>query len=306
MKYYVLAMAASVALAQSVTNTYIKDLNGQRVQAESVATGDHERTEITQNLNGRRIPMQQTDERVLKQDGNTKVVEKIVRKYDPNGKLASTDRLLIEEQTRPGGSTTRTTTYRTDVNGRMQEIQRETAEVESQGSGKKTETTIERPTINNSFQAVEKRVGVTETSGNTTHEDQTVYGRSENGGYVVTARKVKDSTRAGNQTTEKDALYQAVGNNSQLQLTLQTVSTTATRPDGSESKEVNLYGSSWNGHVGDNQSGPQLREQQIIERGKGSGGVTETLSVRRPTASDPNKLGPLTKISETVCTGKCQ
>ena len=34
--------------------------------------------------------------------------------------------------------------------------------------------------------------------------------------------------------------------------------------------------------------------------------MVETLSVRRPTVSDPNRLGALQQISETVCKGKCQ
>jgi hypothetical protein len=34
--------------------------------------------------------------------------------------------------------------------------------------------------------------------------------------------------------------------------------------------------------------------------------VTESMSVRRPDVSDANKLGPLTKVSETICSGKCK
>jgi hypothetical protein len=34
--------------------------------------------------------------------------------------------------------------------------------------------------------------------------------------------------------------------------------------------------------------------------------VVETVSVRRPSVSDPNRLGDLQKVSETLCQGKCQ
>jgi hypothetical protein len=305
-KYYILTMAVSVAMAQSVSKTYMTDLNGHSVETGTVVTSDHETSEITQNLNGRRVPMQQTDEKILKQDGNSKLVEKIIRKYDRNGQLASTDRLLIDEQSRPSGSTTRTTLYRTDVNGRMQEVERETTQVEKQGSSQTSETVIERPTLNSSLQPVEKRIALSATTGETTHADETVYQRSENGGYVVTAREVKDTTRTGTQTTEKSALYQPVGNSAQPQLTVETVSKTTTRPDGSEITEVNRYGNSWDGRAHDNETGPSLQQQEIITREKVAGGIAETRSVRRPTPSDPNKLGPLMKVSETQCSGKCQ
>jgi hypothetical protein len=305
-KYYVFAMSASLALAQSVTNSYTTDVNGNRVAGSSVVATDGGRTEVFQNLNGQRIPLQQTDERVLRRDGNLTVSERIVRKYDRNGALTGTERQLVEEQKRPGGSTTHVTTYRSDVNGKMTEAEHQTTEIDKQGSVTRTQTVTERPSLNGSFNPVEKRSSVLEESGRGSHEDETIYQRSDNGGYVIRAREVKDTSRAGNKTTEKSTLYQPIATSSQLQLTQQSVSTTTSRPDGSELVETSLYGSSWSGHVGDNQSAPQLREQDVVERKPGPGGsVTESLSVRRASASDAGKLGPLTKVSETVCTGKC-
>jgi hypothetical protein len=71
--------------------------------------------------------------------------------------------------------------------------------------------------------------------------------------------------------------------------------------------EVTRYGASWGGVVGDTAAGPQVQAQEVIERVPGPGGsVTERRSVRLPAQSDPRTLGPLTKVSETVCTGKCQ
>ena len=50
----------------------------------------------------------------------------------------------------------------------------------------------------------------------------------------------------------------------------------------------------------------KLFEQQIIDQKPKPGNkVVETLSVRRPTVSDPNTLGPTQQISETTCKGKC-
>jgi hypothetical protein len=61
------------------------------------------------------------------------------------------------------------------------------------------------------------------------------------------------------------------------------------------------------GQLQDNTAKMRVLEQQIIERHTNSdGSVAETFSVRRPSMSDPNRLGELQKISETVCKGKCE
>jgi len=305
-KYYVLALTGSFAIAQSVTATYTTDINGNRVQGPSVVASNGERTEVFRNLNGVRVPLQQTDERILRKDGNSTVTERIVRKYDPNGALTGTERQVIEERSRPNGSTTRTTIYRADVNGNMAEAERQTTETEKSGSVTRSQVVTERPTLNGSFDAVEKRSIVKEESGSGSRVDETIYQRSENGGYVVRAREVREKSRTGNQTTERSALYQPIATNSQLQLSEQSVSTTTTRPDGSERTETSLYGSSWSGLAPDTPGAPQLREQDIVDRVPGPGGsITESLSVRRASPSDRGKLGPLTKVSETICTGKC-
>ncbi len=132
-----------------------------------------------------------------------------------------------------------------------------------------------------------------------------MYRRSENGDFYPAQREVKEETKAGDRTVEKTALYQARGS-AELQLSRQAVSTTTKHPDGSEVAEVDLYGDSVPGTVHSSGASQQLYEQQIIQRKKGPGGeVIETLSVRRPSISDPQHLGDPQKISETVCTGKC-
>ena len=142
--------------------------------------------------------------------------------------------------------------------------------------------------------------------GDATRSDETVYQRSENGGFVPRKREVSESVQNGNQTSVKSAVYQPVGADGQMKLTEQTVSSIVKAADGSETVQTSLYGSSWSGRVGDNESSPALREQDIVERKPGPGGtVKEVLSVRRPSPSDPNKLGPAVQVSETVCTGKC-
>jgi hypothetical protein len=68
---------------------------------------------------------------------------------------------------------------------------------------------------------------------------------------------------------------------------------------------VNIYGRNVPGTVSD--SGLKLQEQQVIETTPGPNHtVVQTLSVRRPTVSDPQSLGPARQLSETVCQGDCK
>ena len=309
MKYYVkwsvMALACGCALAQSTTSTYTTDLNGRRVEAATVVSTDGERTDITRNLNGREIPLEQTERHVLRKDASGSVTETIVRRYDRNGQLVSTEKIVAEEQNRPGGSTSHSTTYRTDLNGRMQEAERKTVETLTQGAVTNTQTVIERPTIGGGLQTVEKRTAATQKTDDTSHTDETVYRRDGNGAYQVAERTVADAKRSGNQTTETSAMYLPIANVSSLQLSRQQVTTTTTRPDGSETQEVNYYLPSLPGVVRSSESS-QLSEQDTIQRRKQpDGSVVETITARRADNNHPQQLGPPEQLSETICKGNC-
>ena len=312
MKYCLITLTwAAALLAQSSTSTtFTTDFNGNTVQASAISSvsspGRTERTELTASINGRQVPLQQTEERVLREDSSGKTTEKIVRKYDPNGQLMSTERVLTDEQKLAGGgSKVLETTYRSDINGQMRESQRTTSETQRQGSETHTETSIERAGLDGSFQTVEKHSAVTGTAGDQTHTDETVYRRSDHGGFYPAIRLVSEERKTGDKTSNQVAFYEADVTGS-LQLSRQTVSTTTKRPDGSEVTEANLYAPSVPGVIREPGAAQQLQEQQLTTRVKGPGGaVTETLVVRRPSISDPNTLGPPQKISETVCKGNC-
>ena len=208
-------MLGSLAAAQSTTNSYATDINGNRVVASTVISNDGDHKEVTQSINGRRVPLEQTDEKVLRQDANGKVTEKIVRKYDGNGQLASTEKVVTEEQKHGNSSNVKTTTYRSDINGGMREAERKTEENETQGAVTKTQIVTEKPTINGSFQAVEKRNAVTETAADKTHADETVYRLNPNGDYSAAVRNITDTTKTGNQTVTKAVEYEPLADASE-------------------------------------------------------------------------------------------
>src|SRR6185437_5277824 len=112
----------------STTTIFTTDVNGQRQGATSVSTsapGEATHAELMQNLNGRTVPLQKTETKVLRKDSSGSLTEQIIHRYDPNGDLVSTQRIVTEEQLKPGGaSTVIATTYSSDVNGEQKETER--------------------------------------------------------------------------------------------------------------------------------------------------------------------------------------
>ena len=106
MKYCLYALVATAAgLAQSNTASYITDINGHRVEvASSVSPRDGEHTELSQSVNGRQVPLEQTETHILSKGPNQTVTETIVRKFDRTGQLISTERTVEDEQKRGSGA----------------------------------------------------------------------------------------------------------------------------------------------------------------------------------------------------------
>jgi hypothetical protein len=306
MKYCLYALVAAAAgLAQSNTASYITDINGRRVEVtSSTSPRDGEQTELSQSVNGRKVPLEQTETHILSK-GNPTVTETIVRKFDRTGQMISTERTVQEEQKRGSGSTIRATIYRSDTNGRLLEDERRVIETQTQGTSTTSDVVISRAGPTGSFDPVEKRKVVTTGDANTTHENQTVYRPSQSGQFFEAQREAKDTHKVGNKTLENAANYE-VDYTGKMQLVRQTVSNTTKASDGSEVTEMNIYERASAGRPRDEQAGQKIDEQRIIERTKGpNGAVIETTTVRRPTLADQSHLGEPNKISETICTGKC-
>jgi hypothetical protein len=304
--------AALCAQSTSVSSTTSVDLNGHRVQngPEVVTTktaGGTETTETMQSLNGRMVPLERVEQRVLRDDASGRVVERIVRRYDSQGNPAPPTRETIEETKRSDGtSTTTANTYRTDINGNTQLAQKSVTETHKSAGEERSETVVQRPTINGSLDTVEKQDQVKVAQPNGYRDETTTYRPSSNGGFYAAVRTVTDHTEKNGQSTDNAVEYEA-NPGTALQVHSQTVTKTVTAPDGSKDSVVDVYATNVPGTVGEPGSALKLQEQQLVDSQKGPGGtVTQTLSVRRPTVSDPNTLGPARQISQTVCKGDCK
>ncbi len=251
----ILALAvAAFALAQSTTTTYTPDLlNGGFIPLTTTDASDHTQTQVTQSLNGRQVPLEQHEERVLSRgaDGSM-TTESIVRKYDPTGQLGSTERIVTELHPTPGGgSVVSSTTYRTNINGDSQPVEHRTVDTRVSGSTTAVNTVVERPNVDGSLQTAEKSSEVTESTDSKKTTTESVYRRDSNDGFSEAERKVTTQASSGGQTVVSTTLYQPGGTAGALQFQEQRVATTTSNPDGTQVSRVDVYGPAADGEAQD-------------------------------------------------------
>lgn len=288
----------------SQTDVYTYDTNGNRVLANQQVAGAGGGEQRVRNLNGRMAPLEKVEEKVIREDSTGRVVEKTVRTFDASGEPLPPQRIRITEQKQPDGTKSiETQVFRGNLNGGYSLAERRQA-LERTSDGRVTiETTVDRPTLNGGLDTVEKVSSTIVKSGEATSEDTMVYRRDPNGSFYRAAREVKETDKKNGATVENTATY-IRGDGKDLELSGQTVTETVKRPDGSETRQVSVFGMNAPGRPAAGQ--PVLREQQITEKTRTAGGAVETFSIRRPAVDDPSKLGPANKIAEKVCTGPCQ
>ena len=294
-----------------MNSTTSVDINGDRVTdgpsiSETRSATGSQITESTQSINGRTVPLERVEERVLRNDASGRVTERIIQRFDPQGNPMPSAKQTIEEQKRPDGSSTiESTTYRGDVNGNMQVIEKSVTDTEKSASGETSETVVQRPTANG-LQTVEKQSQVVSKQPNGYQAESTTLRSDGNGGFYTAVRQTTDHTVQGSEVSENSAEYER-GPTGELQLHGQTVTKTVTRPDGSKDSVIDIYSRNVPGTVNGNESGLKLQEEQLVDSAPGPNHtVVRTLSVRRPTVSDPGTLGPERQISQTVCRGDCK
>ena len=302
--FVVLIPASAQQPPRSQTDVYTYDANGARVLASQQVAGPGGTEQRVRNMNGRVAPMEQVEEKVISDDANGRVVEKLVRPFDANGAPQPPQRIRITERKQPDGAKSiDTQVFHGNINGGFSLTERSQA-LERTTDGRVTiETQVARPTLNGGLDTVEKRSSTIVTAGEKVNADTLTYRRDNNGTFYAAAREVKETDNKNGVTVENTANYIS-GERRQLELAGQTVAETTKRADGSETRQVNVFGTGAPGRPATGQA--VLREQQIIEKTKTATGVVETFSVRRPAVDNPNALGPAQKIAEKVCTGPCQ
>ena len=261
--------------AQQEVTRRVHDINGRLVEAgvRSVSAGGSSTT-TARNANGREVPVETVEEQVVAEG----IVERTIRRYDPNGNPVQVERMRIEIRKASDGTVEATTTIqRGDINGPMRVVERSTAVTR----GPETVETIERPSLSGGFQLAERR----ETARNSAGETTVVRRLDANGRLYESARTAVERTG----TTEKRAEYQAT--NGRMELVRQTV----TRTDGDRT-EVDLF-------MPGAQGPPRLAQRHIVEQTRTAGGITSVVSVQLTDGS--GRLTPPRVVEETTCTGEC-
>lgn len=300
-------LLAPPAPSQSESRTVVFDGLGQGREWSTVQSGDSRTRETYRNLNGRSVPHEQIEEKVLRSEGGVRVVERVTRRFDPNGNALPPEKTVAETVTRADGTATETVTaYRGDINGRLQPVERATTEIRKADGATQRETSVERRTLNGGFEAVERRVASeTETKTNTAR-DETIYARDANGRFVETWRTVVRATITGNEVREQTDEYDAA-TTGRLQLARQAIARTVKDASGAERREVDVYGPAAPGRPIDAGSPAHLRERQIYTtQPSADGTVIQVYAVQRPSVNSPRELEAPRKVSQTVCKGKCQ
>lgn len=306
MRSFLFLAAAGALVAQTTATTYTTDLNGNRIAGGAVTSANGVTTDLRRSINGREVPLEQVEEKVLSKNGATTVTERIVRHYGANGEVVSTDKVVSEAtDTGDGGSTVKSTTYRSDLSGNMAEAERKTVETRKAGVATMTDTSVEKKSLNGSFEVTEKRSATTEPTSDGKRETEIVMLRNANGNLFEAQRSSTTETKSGNQLVSNTAVYEP-DVNGKLALTHQNVTKTTANPDGSSSEEVEIFGRTSSARAQEAGAAPSLTEKRTIERQKGPGGaIVETQTVQVPSVNDPGRLETARKVSETVCRGEC-
>ncbi len=301
-----LLLCAGLAAAQSTSALLTPDLNGRLVDSAAYVARDGDRAELTQSINGRQVPLEKTEIKVLSDGPSGKTTETIVRKYDATGQLASTERTVTEEQKSTARSVIHATIYKSDLNGSMKEAERRTIESQIQGNTTTSDVTISRAGLSGSFDLAEKRniVTVTNKDAGTSQETESIQRPNQNGQLAEAIHEVREQTKTGDKATSTTARFEP-DYTGKMALIRQQVDTTSKASDGTIVTQRDVFAPAAYGIARSGDGAPKLQEQEMIVRKESNGVVSEKTTVSRPTLQDPNRLGPVLPVSDLVCTGKC-
>lgn len=301
------ASIAIAAFAQRESRTVVFDGLGNGRDWSTIQSGDSRSSETFRNLNGKRVPSESSEEKVLRNEAGVRIVERVTRRFDASGNALPPEKTVSETTTRPDGSVVeRTTTYRGDINGTLQPVERSIAESRTSAGATQRETSIERKTLNGGFEAVERRVANETSTKGASERDETVYARDTNGRFNEAWRTVIKATVAGNEVREQTDEYDAA-TTGRLQLARQAIARTVKDASGAQRREVDIFGPAAQGRPIDANSPAQLRERQIYtSQPSPDGTIIQVYAVQRPSLNSARELEPPRKVSEIICKGKCQ
>ncbi len=264
-----------------------------------------ERQETLRDVNGRPVTTRATQERVVSVQGDNRVSERVVQRFDPggrpNGKLVA----RIETSRAADGSLmTVETIYEQDLNGRMQLAERRTTTESKAPTGGTTSIVVERPSLEGPVQVVERTDRVdTKRSDAVTESVSTLRRIDGNGRLEERQREAAVITKSGSVTNRetKQWEFQPTG---KVEFVGRSVSNITDRPDGSQVEDTEVYATRIAGTTPDlNRPGIPTLEQKVRREKKvrPDGRVVETTSAQIRRVAEPDRLSGLI-VTEQVTT----
>jgi len=283
--------------ARSVTTI---DLNGRpqisysssEVRSESGSNV----VETSRSPNGREVRRESVEERVLRDDASGRVVERIIHRYDADGRPGPPEKIRIEEKLDADGSRhTESSVYRADLSGRLELSERTRSSASASGA---VETALERPTLNGGMEVVEREKTVKRESSGTTESETIVYRKNANGGFSEAVRVRTVATKSGDAETSEQTRWEP-DPSGRFVVSGKTVRRTVKNPDGSQTEETDVYSLFSVGRTADaNADQPRLQEQIRKLRRPGDGKTSvETTSVRARLPNDPSRFSDYAVVS---------
>ncbi len=288
----------------------VYDVNGRPAAgapstAERRRDGAVERQEQQRDFHGRPVTSRSSQERLLSERDGGRISERVIQRYDPEGRPAGRQVVRIETRQSPDGSkVTAETLYEQDLNGRLQLAERRTTTKRTTSSGSAGTTLVERPGVNGGSQVVE-RVERTETKRGESVVESVTSRQLLDGNNRLQERERESSvsTKAGEVTSKETRQWQ-VGATGGMDFVGRSSSRTVEKPDGSQVEDLEVYTTRIGGTTPElNSGGAPTLEQQVRREKKvqPDGRILETTSARLRQVAEPSRLGGL-EVTEAVIT----
>jgi len=278
--------------------------NGRIVEIEK-GEGWSRTVEKIRDVNGRWVPLQEVEERLLQAAGPVRILERWIRPYDQNGRPGPPEKVRIEEQElAPGRKLIRQLTYRGDLNGHLEAWEQREEQVEQQEGAVRKQATVQRRGPGG-WQLVEKTEETERRTQDRILRESTVYRKDVSGHFYPAARLLSETVQKGSWVREVVDEYNAA-RTGKLEFAWRRERETRHDPSGAATTVIRVYGAAPPGRPVTGEPSPQLREEQFIHRTPTTTGYVETVQVRRASLSDPGRLEAPLLVSRVVCQGKCQ
>lgn len=306
---------AAVSMRSQNVVTYdfdVKDVYGNPMRAPAIETersGNGERSYVsTGNLNGSRVKLESVTEKVHKVNDRTRVIERTVQRYDPNGNPAGLQRERVTEVKNADGAVDMTVEkFASDANGNMSPTEKQDIhQRQTSPNTVESDTIVSRPDINGGFGVAERAHEEKTSSGKGKWTDtKSIYRQGQNGFYeankVVTQHDEQDR-----RTTDVTAEYE-IGSSGSLELHSQTSEQKVSSPDGSSVSSIDYFNRHAPGYAVTSDQQLALRAREIREHKiEAANRAVDVLSVQHPSLTDPTRLDAPKVVSETVCNGSCK